>query len=204
MAMELGFPATRDQIERDLQTLKPLIESLTGLTSRWNGKVELVANATFKGLKPFDCAIWIGDTFVHPDERWTTLIHELLHSVSAGYNRFDFENCVGWEEGAVEMLQRMLRTEIFAALGLVLADDLLQQLDANHPFNHYITALERIRDAFVMERRAFYIDLLSISIKERYGVLLTRANALTAPARLEAIRTLSAVQVTLRQGKRPQ
>jgi hypothetical protein len=201
--MDLGFPATLEQIRQDLKAIVPIVETLTGLKSRWNGNVEFVSDAIFKGLKPYACDILIGDTFLDPDERWTTLIHELLHSVSAGYNRFDFEANVGWEEGVVENLQRILRAEILSELELVVAEDLLRQLDEQHPFNRYIMPLERARDVFGDDEREFHLDLLRTPIKNRYGALMMRANAMPVTKRGDAIRVLSTVQGALGQGRTP-
>ncbi len=44
----------RAQITEELQHIRPIVEELTGLTSRWNGVLELVTDAEFKGLSAGD------------------------------------------------------------------------------------------------------------------------------------------------------
>ena len=196
------FPATHEQLLVDLQQLKPLLEALTGLVSRWNGTVILIENASFKGLKPYACDIRIGDRFLSADERWTTLLHELLHSLSVGYNRIDFENNVGWEEGVVEQLQRLLRSTVFLQAGISVDTVLLQQLDTTHPFNRYIEALEQARTTFEIEELPFYLKLLQTPIRERYGSLLQQAMRLSEPQRLKAMTTLSSANQVLTRGRK--
>lgn len=197
-----GFPATQEQIGAELEQIRPLLEELTGLRSNWNGSVVLVENALFKGLKPYGCDIRIGNRFVEPQERWTTLIHEMLHACSAVYNRVDFEQNVGWEEGVVERLQCALRTEIFTRLTVHVDSGLLLQLDTEHPFNRYIAVLEQVRVALEAEDPAFYLELLRTPIKERYGFLLARALQLSAVRRAGAVRALSSANVILQRGRR--
>lgn len=197
-----GFPGTQEQLHADLELLKPLLEELTGLVSRWNGNVVMVPNAVFKGLKPYACDIRIGDRFLTEDERWTTLPHELLHSLSVGYNRIDFENNVGWEEGVVEKLQRLLRSQILLRLSVNIDPELLLRLDTGHPFNRYIEALEQIRNALATEELPFYLKLLQTPIRERYSSLLQQAMQLSAPQRLQALTTLSSANQILTRGRK--
>lgn len=49
-------------------------------------------------------------------DRWLTLIHEALHTVSTGYVRKDFSALPGWEEDIVEHLQRLFRPAILLHL----------------------------------------------------------------------------------------
>ena len=126
----------------------------------------------------------------------------MLHACSAGYNRVDFEQSVGWEEGVVERLQRSLRAQIFAKLAVHVDADLLLQLDTGHPFNRYIEALEQVRITLGTEEPLFYLELLRTPIKERYSFLLARALQLSAVRRVEAVRALSSANVVLQRGRR--
>ena len=72
--------------------------------------------ADFKGKKRFSCDIQIQEALAKTEARWTTLIHESLHTFSSGYLREDYQAYRGWEEGVVEQLQRLLRFEVFHRL----------------------------------------------------------------------------------------
>lgn len=88
----------------ELEAIMPLVSALTGLPTRWSGMVELVADAGFKGKKRFACDVQLNAALASEDARWTTLIHESLHAVSAGYSLLDYQDLPGWEEGVVERL----------------------------------------------------------------------------------------------------
>ena len=197
-----GFPATQEQVRAELEQIRPCLEELTGLVSNWNGSVVLTEDALFKGMKPYGCEIRIGDRFSEPQERWTTLIHEMLHACSVGYNRVNFEQHIGWEEGVVEHLQRSLRGQIFARIGVHVDADLLRQLDTNHPFNRYIAALEQVRVTLESDDLPFYLQLLQTPIKERYGLLMRQALRLPAVERMKAMQALSSANVILQRGRK--
>ena len=159
--------------------MTPILEvvcELTGLPSNWNGRLELVQNAEFRGRKPFGCDIQIDAELAQSPERWATLIHEALHAVSAGYDRNDFQAFRGWEEGVVEQLQRLIRQTVLVRLNVTVDEAIWQQHEANHRYNEYIDALEEIRGALHIpeaeEPLLFYIGLLAIPIKERPGAVL--------------------------------
>ena len=82
----MGMDTLQAQITNEIGRMVPIVEELTGLPSRWNGTVEIVPLTDFFGKKLFSCSIQIADTAAASEARWRTLIHELLHSVSAGYN----------------------------------------------------------------------------------------------------------------------
>src|SRR5579862_3523590 len=105
-----------EQIRAELESILPLVEELTGLVSRWSGVVELVSDAEFRGKKRFSCLIQIDIDVARQQSRWTTLIHEALHCVSAGYIASDYREYPGWEEGVVEQMQRLIRPQILARL----------------------------------------------------------------------------------------
>jgi hypothetical protein len=114
-----------EQIRGELERLQPLVEEITGLRSRWNGAVELVPTPGYRGAKRFSCAIVLDASLVGDDTRWRTSIHELLHSVSAGYVPSDYRSLRGWEEGVVEQLQRLIRPSLLARVGVVVPEEVL-------------------------------------------------------------------------------
>lgn len=190
------------QILEELQRLLPLVEELTGLPSHWSGVVELVPEAEYLGLKPFSCAIRINAMLAQQDIRWATLLHELLHSCSAGYKRDDFQNWRGWEEGVVEQMQRLLRPEILQRLGVHLSPDLFAAIEAKHHFNPYIEALEEIRialkgEGIPDEPRTFYTNLLATPIRERPGYIIGLGYQRIDLPRVAFIRAFSAANALL-------
>lgn len=88
---------TVQTIRAELEQMVPFLEEITGLPSRWNGEFYLVEDADFLGKKPFDCRIELNILLKDAELRWRTLIHELLHSLSTGYNQRDYNQFYGWE-----------------------------------------------------------------------------------------------------------
>src|SRR3712207_4697154 len=111
-------PTATERVARELQQLRSVLERITGLQSRWSGRVELVPNAPFRGLKPYQCDICLNATLADRPGRWRTLICESLHAFSTGYNPTDYSALPGWEEGLNEQLQRVLRADVLAQLGV--------------------------------------------------------------------------------------
>ena len=144
------------QVRAELQGILVILEELTGLPSRWSGRVELVPGADFKGKKRFTCDIQIDAALAEQDVRWSTLIHEALHSLSVGYIRDDYQDFQGWEEGAVEQLQRFYRGRVLARLGATIGPETFRRIDAEHSYNGFIEALETLRLALgVLEVEQF-------------------------------------------------
>lgn len=190
------------QIEKEIQHILAIVENMTGLSSRWNGQVELVPDADFKGKKPFRCHILIHADLASQEVRWATLIHEALHSVSAGYVRDDYQAFRGWEEGVVEQLQRLLRPAILASLGVDIAEAVFQHQEVTHRYNVYIQALERLRATLAGESeptdaQIFYTRLLATPIRERPGYILGLAYQQPGPLRFEFVKTFSAANAIL-------
>ena len=174
--------------QKELAGIIAVLIELTGLPSRWSGRVELVLEAEFKGRKRPICDIQIDAALATQDARWATLIHEALHSVSAGYNSSDFRQFRGWEEGVVEQVQRMLRPAILGRLGIAIVDNVFHPEEEAHAFNGYIAALESLRlmlkeNASSNERQEFYLDLLSLPIASRPESILRVSFALEQPQR---------------------
>ena len=133
--------------QAELEAIITVLTELTGLPSRWSGQVELVPNADFKGKKRFICDIQINAALANQDARWTTLIHEALHSLSAGYIRDDYQDFQGWEEGVVEQLQRIFRPRVLFRLRVAVNPHVFRRLDAEHGYNKFVAALETLREA---------------------------------------------------------
>src|SRR5579862_1450306 len=168
------------EIADELRRIIDIVEDLTLLSSRWSGHVELVRDAPFKGKKPFRCDIQIDAALAATQERWSTLIHEALHTVSAGYVRNDYQDFQGWEEGVVEQLQRFFRAKVLSLLRVIDADEAFETLDVAHAYNGFIAALERLRQAVGVSEEhadveAFYLRLLATPIKDRPELVLGMA-----------------------------
>lgn len=161
------------RVQQELVAIIALLGEMTGLTSRWNGEVELAQDPRALGRKPFTCRIVLNERLVNHPARWRTLIHEALHSFSAGYNREDYQAWRGWEEGVVEQLQRLFRPSILARLSVTVDATVFQAVEEDYPFNKYIQALEQLREAIDSRpTHEFYLDLLATGIKDRPGLIL--------------------------------
>ena len=187
------------QTQNELQRMEPIVEEITGLRSRWSGVVELIPHADFKGKKPFSCSILIDASLAHEEARWRTFLHELLHAVSAGYIPSDYRALLGWEEGVVEGLQRLLRSDVLARLGINVAEDVFRIMEERHPFNRHIEALERIRETLNLPTPSFYLDLLRTPIRDRPAYLFGLGNALSGARRKSFVRVYSLADATLRR-----
>ena len=187
------------QVRAELEQIMPLVSALTGLATRWSGVVELVETTEFKGKKRFSCDIQIQASLARQDARWSTLIHESLHAHSTGYNGPDYRLSRGWEEGAVEGLQRLLRPEILFRLGVVVSQADLLESDRQHPFNDRIQALEAIRQSLAAPEMEFYKQLLATPIAQRPGETLAQIRQLPMPQQREALYTYSASNAVLKK-----
>ena len=187
------------QVRAELESIMPLISALTGLPTRWSGRVELVDTTEFNGKKRFTCDIQLNAALAEEDARWTTLIHECLHAVSAGYSLLDYQDLPGWEEGVVEQTQRLLRGSVLAKIGISIPDALLAGLDADHRYNSYIHALEMVRLPLVVPEMQFYQHLLATPLAERPPKMLMQANRLPPEQRVRALYRISAANAALKQ-----
>jgi hypothetical protein len=189
------------RIKAEVARVLEVVCELTGLISHWNGTLELIENAEFRGRKPFTCGIQIDSELAQLPERWATVIHESLHAVSAGYDRNDFQMFRGWEEGVVEKLQRLIRPTVLARLGVTVDESTWQQHEANHRYNEYINALEEIRSALTVpeaeEPLQFYIALLGTPIKDRPGAVLGMGYRRAELPRTPFVRAFSAASAVL-------
>lgn len=189
------------QIRDELARIVPIVSELTGLPSNWSGRVELVDDARFRGRKPFGCDIELRTSLARQDARWRTLIHETLHTVSVGFNRADFQANVGWEEGVVEQLQRLLRQDVLARLSIKVAETAFAPSEDMLRLNNYIDALERIRQTLaIADQKRYYIDLLSVAVRDRQRHCLRRGMRLASPERERFLGVFSACNRILMEG----
>lgn len=185
-------------IRAEMEQIIPLLSAYTGLPTRWSGVVELVPEADFKGKKRFTCDIQIDAALADQDVRWRTLIHECLHAHSAGYIRTEFLKLPGWEEGVVERLQRIFRPVILASLNISVPEAVFSLPEANHAYNVYIEALEKIRTMLAISEVQFYQDLLATPIGSRPASTLKLIRQLPPARQYEAVVIFSASNATLK------
>lgn len=195
--------ALTTQIHGELTRIVPIISELTGLLSHWNERVELVEGARYRGMKAFECDIRIRAALAHEEVRWRTLLHELLHASSVGFNGPDFRRYVGWEEGVVEQLQRLIRPTVLAALTVIVSEGVFARDEATHADNPYIAALENVRAAVSLEPLPFYIGLLSTPIRDRFDYTLRLGGIPGTPKRRRVVAALSAANAILKEGAGP-
>ena len=115
------------------------------------------------------------------DVRWRTLIHEMLHAHSVGYNRSAFDDFPGWEEGVVEKLQRLLRPQVLERLGITIPEAVFAEEEERHEFNPYIAALETLFRLVQQPGESevdFYVTLLSTPISQRVIWMIGRGKQL--------------------------
>ncbi len=189
------------QIQAELSAIATVLTELTGLPSRWSGKVGLVPEAEFRGKKLFRCDILIDAALAQRPERWSTLIHEVLHSLSVDYNNEDYQRFRGWEEGVVEQLQRLYRTQILQRLSIDLTDNLFAQEGNSHAYNRFIRALENLRRAVKVsddEQVRFYRSLLAVPIKQRPAWVRSLGPASTGEEWVEFVKVFSAANSVLK------
>jgi len=188
------------RVQQELVAIVDVLSELTGLTSRWSGEVELTQDPRVLGRKPFTCRIVLNERLAAQPVRWRTLIHEALHSFSAGYNMTDYQAFLGWEEGVVEQTQRLLRPTVLKRLGLQIDEAVFMPVEAAYSFNKYIGALERLRGAMHREDELeFYLDLLATQIKQRHNLLFGAGNRLPSKQRVMFITIFSEANSVLKE-----
>src|ERR1051325_6850696 len=92
---------------------------------------------------------------------------KMIHSVSGGLNPIDYDRYRGWEEGVVESVQRLFRTEVFSLVDISISEALFEPVEKIWPYNYYIDALESIREAAGINSKLFYMSLLKVTLKDR-------------------------------------
>src|SRR5438128_374754 len=127
-----------------LERLVIEVEEFTGLHSNWNGEIALSEDISVGGspsyiaVKEWQCAIRINMAAIDEASLPGTLIHEVVHSVSAGLSTTTFRQNVGFEEGVAEMVTRLIMPHALERLGI----------DSGPPrekFLDFVAALEELR-----------------------------------------------------------
>ena len=148
--------AGRTIIEK-VRRIVAFVEETTGLSSRWNGGLLILADGTdeawaaqamprvsYRAKKEWSCSITVMESIVQDDQRWRTLLHECLHSVSVGLTEPRYQQFAPWEEAVVENLQRLYRPLLFQYLGISLEEGPLQALETTWGYNFAVEALSKI------------------------------------------------------------
>lgn len=186
----------------ELRRVDQVISEFTELPSNWNGNVELHYEPGWRGMKPFRCDIRLDIDRQKLDARWRTHLHEVLHAHSAGYLRAAFDDYPGWEEGVVEKLQRLLRPRVVAHLGLELSETVFAQEDAEHDYNPYVEALDKLYRFLQLPHESetdFYVGLLSTPISQRIAWTITRGRKLPPEEGSAFFRAFATANATLRR-----
>ncbi len=192
--------AEEARVQQEISAVVDALSELTGLSSRWNGDVELSQDTRIFGRKPFSCRIVLNQQLADNPIRWRTVIHEALHSFSAGYNSQDYQLWRGWEEGVVEQLQRLLRPSVLNRLDIRVNEATFQEAEVDYVFNRYIVELEHLREATgTTSLRTFYLNLLSTKIKDRAGFILSSRFQLPREEQAAFVRLFSTANSVLRE-----
>lgn len=157
----------QEKAEEETRLRVLLVEEIIGLRSRWSGRIvwEDTAMQVQRGRRVLGEKRWNCDILMHVDlcnkpRRWRTLLHELLHSVSAGMNEPDYQRFRGWEEGTVEWLQRRHRPEILHSLGINVPAEVFADVEDHWAMNSYLEALQVLQEACGLDEDEFYRELL--------------------------------------------
>ncbi len=142
------------------------LQRRTGLVSRWSGVIHVSNNPLYLGAKQWSCDIDIDQSLLTRPRRYSTGLHELLHSVSVGLNPAEYPRFTGYEEGVVEQCTRLLRDEIFAAVGLQ------GPFDVRNSYPNEIAALEALRNRTLRPDHDFYLALLATPLQIRDAIVL--------------------------------
>ncbi len=173
---------------------------LIGRPSRWSGVLLLTDDPNIHGAKPFRCDIIINGNLSQQDTRWRTLIHEMLHTFSAGYNPQDYQALRGWEEGVIEQLQRLLRPAVLAKLGVTVSDQVFDRVEGGHEYQKYVRALEDIRAHLDIGPEPFCLDLLATPIRDRQAFVFNKGLALPPERQMSFFTAFSAGNAVLKSG----
>ena len=168
-------------IMEEVRQIISAVEEFTGLPSRWNGGLLILADASgeaevagmlspvsYLAKKEWSCSITVLETVLQDDRRWRTLPHEALHSVSVGLTEPTHHRLCLWEESVVESLQRLYRPLLFERLGLNIPEERYAAQEAAWLYNHAIEALGRIAaERPDVPAREFLEQMLRTPLPER-------------------------------------
>ena len=178
-----GSGAGRTIIE-EVRQIVAAVEEFTGLPSRWNGGLLILADASgearaaemltplpYFAKKEWSCGITILESVLQDDQRWRTLLHEALHSVSVGLTEPRYHQYAPWEEGIVESLQRYYRPFLLENLGIDVLESQFALRETTWRYNSAIAALTRIgAERPEVPLRDFLELLLRTSLPDRPAV----------------------------------
>lgn len=159
------FGLDRDQLVDLGKTIDVELERILGGEQRWSGRIIIRSASTLPdafGVKEWNCDIYLRD-----DAEPRVLVHELLHGRSKGLTRYAYQNNKGVEEGVVEKLARMYGPEVLHKLGFTFGK--------HDAYDHYINALEKIRNRIKMDEEKFYKQLYNIELAKRRYFLIQAA-----------------------------
>ena len=160
------------QLQSDTRAIVTEVERLTGTMSNWSGNVvvgteqDITGLPLYLGAKLWSCDIALHQSRLSSPARYSTLVHEAFHSVSAGLNNLDFQQWRWWEEAVVEQCTRLFRISILASAGLP------APLDARTSYTDKVTLLEALRQRTQQVEQNFYLALLQTPLRDRGMVTL--------------------------------
>lgn len=187
------------KVQKELSAITDYLETRLGRRSRWNGDVELTEDASTFGKALWSGRIVINRELARQEARWRTEIHEALHTFSMGLSPGSYLEFPGWEEGVVEGLQRLLRSELLSHLTVAVSDSTLTDAESHHEYNRYIGALETLRAVLSDPEEQFYLNLLAMPLKERPGAVIQMGRNL-APIQLRDFQRRFAVAFRVLKG----
>ena len=171
-------------LQQEFRSLILELEVALDRPSRWNGKVYLARTISFGGAAHYDGSLSLSESvYTDPDLRWRTMIHEALHTFSPSYSRMEFTAARGWEEGVVEEMQRLIRSQLLSSLHIRVNENVLTRAEENHPYNVYILSLEDLRGHLGDQPLNFYRSLLATHLPERALMLRRGSILLNEPER---------------------
>ncbi len=114
------------ELQLNLRQIIQVLEDILGRPSHWNGEALLENGLFFAGAARYNGSIGVSETvFADFNLRWRTLIHEALHTFSPRYTHMTYRDMIGWEEGVVEQMQRVLRPTVLAALQVAVSEEVV-------------------------------------------------------------------------------
>jgi len=157
-----------ETIQNEFAVIVQIVESLSGLSSRWNGAVLLTdevlisGRPCFRARKDWSCGLTVHVATIVQPQMHLTLVHEAFHSVSVGARRQQLEGNRGFEEGVVESLTRFHGLDILGDAGYP-----NRKSQAREQFDDFLEALESIRRVCRADHDTFYLGLLRTPLAER-------------------------------------
>ena len=155
-----GAADARRTIIEEVRRIVTFVEGVTGLPSRWNGSLLILADGTeeaqtaqmlsriqYRAKKEWSCGITVVESVLQDDLRWRTLLHEVIHSVSVGLTEPDYHRYAPWEEAVVESLQRLYRPLLFQQFEMDLDEDRFRAFEATWRYERALGALGRVAAA---------------------------------------------------------